>query len=307
MKAGKSWLAFDMAVSVATATPWLGYVAVDDPGAVVICSGEGDDSDLVRRLDAIARSRGLDPDALDVTVCCRVPHLNRQGHLDLLAAQLVARPKLLILDPLYLSVRGQDGTNLYGMGELLETVQLVCQTTGTALAVVTHYNRKGGRGPGRITGAGPAEWGRVLVGVEVQSRHTDPDTKATTVVAELDIVGGSIPDATFRMVRTVQADDSHDLDSDLHYHVGVTETDGQALTDELTPAQQKLLEALRKVATPLDPQPVRVLVDWIAKPENYGHGLQYETCRKALNRLADLDLVDAIGEPGKPKLWWSRE
>ena len=79
-----------------------------------------------------------------------------------MARQIHAQcPKLVIVDPLYLSARGANLADLYAMGEMLEGVQRLCQEHGAALLVVTHFNRKQGAGAGRITGAGPAEWGRV--------------------------------------------------------------------------------------------------------------------------------------------------
>jgi putative DNA primase/helicase len=41
MKAQKTWNGVDLAVSVASETPWLGHVPVDDPGPVLIFVGEG--------------------------------------------------------------------------------------------------------------------------------------------------------------------------------------------------------------------------------------------------------------------------
>jgi hypothetical protein len=216
---------------------------------------------------------------LPIVVCCRVPHLGRQQHLDLFADALTkTTPKLVILDPLYLAARGAKSSDLYEMGAFLEPAQHLCQRANAALVVVTHFNRKPGRGAGRITGAGPAEWGRVLIGATVKSRHTNPDTKATSVVTELDIIGGEIPDSTLRIHRRIQADDPDDLDSPLAYQVDVTEADGQSNDQELRPSEEKLLEALRAIATPLNPQPTNALVDWIA--EKYGHGLKRETCSK---------------------------
>ena len=52
--------------------------------------------------------------------------------------------------------------------------------------VVHHYNRsREAKGSGRLSGAGPAEWGRVLIGTNVVSRYTDTITKETKVITEL--------------------------------------------------------------------------------------------------------------------------
>jgi hypothetical protein len=59
-KAGKTWNALDLSVSVASGTPWLGAVPVDTTGPVLVFAGEGGDGNIVRRLRAIAHL-GLHP------------------------------------------------------------------------------------------------------------------------------------------------------------------------------------------------------------------------------------------------------
>jgi hypothetical protein len=212
-------------------------------------------------------------------------------------------PRLVQVDPLYLAARGVKGSDLYGMGELLEGAQHVCADHGANLWVSTHYNRKEGNGPLRITGAGPAEWGRVLIGSRVISRHTDPETRATTVILELDVIGGEIPDQTIRLRRDIRADDPADLDSPLRYQVSVSANDGAStgLLNDLAPAAQKLLEALTAADEPLSGAQ---LVDRIAT--KYGHGLRRETVSKHLNMLARHGAVICTNPDAAvttPKLW----
>ena len=57
-----------------------------------------------------------------------------------------------------------------------------------------------------MTGAGPAEWGRVLLAGDVISRYTDPATKATSVVIDLEVTGGEVADQRYRVTRTIRAD-----------------------------------------------------------------------------------------------------
>lgn len=211
---------------------------------------------------------------------------------------------LVVLDPLYLAARGAKLGDVYAMGELLEGPQHDCEAVGASLFVVTHFNRKEGRGASRITGAGPAEWGRVLLSTAVLSRRTDPATRSTTVVTETDVIGGEVPDLTFRIRRTVAADDPDDLDSPLRYEVEVLPADEQTTVDDgMPPAQRAVLAALRAETAPAT---VRHLQDVIgdqriadgAKP------LRRETVAKALAALADLGLADAIeASPGAAGLW----
>jgi hypothetical protein len=299
MKAQKSWNALDAAVSVASGTDWLGAYPIDDPGPVIIFAGEGGEAAIVRRIRAICTSRNLTAEDLAITVCTRAPHLNDLGHLQLMADQLSAtRGRLVILDPLYLAAGGADGKDLYAMGRLLERPQHLCDQAEAALLVVTHYNRQQGSGPTRLTGAGPAEWGRVLIGAEVKSRHTDQTTRATTVVAELDVIGGEIPDLTFRIKRTISADDPDKLDSPLRYTVAVL-NDDSGTGDDMPPARRKLLDAVTNLGRPASQSE---LIDWIAT--KHGHGLYRTTASAQLNELRKADLVDCAEEAGQATMWF---
>jgi hypothetical protein len=305
MKAQKSWNAIDLAVSVASDTSWLDHVPIDDPGPVIIFWGEGDDASLVRRIEAVCATREIDPDELPIVVCCRAPHLSNKTHREEFDRKVAeVRPRLVILDPFYLTARGAKAADLYEMGALLEHPQRTCVEHGSALLIVTHYNRREGRGPVRITGAGPAEWGRVLILATVKSRRTDPATQATTVIAELDFIGGEIPDRTLRVSRSITAEDPDDLDSPLHYEVTATEaepTSGGVDSDSLPPAAEKLLEALTAADGPCTSA---ALVDAVA--EKHGHGLRRETVSRTLNDLARRDLADSTDEGGS-KLWFATE
>jgi hypothetical protein len=303
-KAGKTWNGLDLAVSVASGTPWLGAVAVDTTGPVLVFAGEGGDGNIVRRLRAIANARGLRAEDLPIWVCTRAPHLSSVEHLALLAHWIEQiGPALVILDPLYLAARGSNGADIYAMGAVLEAPQRICQSAGAALFIVTHYNRSRDlKGAARFTGAGPAEWGRVLLAAAVISRHTDTATKATTVLVELDVTGGEVPDQTLRIRRTITAVDPDDLDSALTYRVDVLEGDDRSPAGSgLPPAAVKLLEAVDALAVPATSSQ---LVDWIA--EKYGHGLKRPTCSTQLNKLLDAGLIDCIERGGRYEKLWLR-
>jgi len=301
-KAGKTWNALDLAVSVASGTPWLGAIPVDTQGPVIVFAGEGGEGNIVRRLRAIASARGLRADDLPIWVCTRAPHLTSVEHVAVLAYFVEEiKPVLVVLDPLYLAARGANGADIYAMGAVLEAPQRICQSANSALLIVTHYNRSRDlKGAARFTGAGPAEWGRVLLAAAVITRHTDPSTKATTVLVELDVTGGEIPDQTMRIRRTIVADDPDNLDSALTYRVDILEGDeGSPTLSDLAPAAAKLLEAVNAGE---DAATIPHLVDWIAG--KYGHGLKRPTCSTHLNKLLERGLIDCIDQgAGVEKLW----
>jgi hypothetical protein len=67
-RAYKTWLALEMAVSVASGQPCLGMFPVPLPGPVLLYAAEDSASSLRSRLESIARVRNSDFDRLDVRV-----------------------------------------------------------------------------------------------------------------------------------------------------------------------------------------------------------------------------------------------
>src|ERR1019366_3044048 len=152
--------------------------------------------------------------------CLRAPHLSDEQHLATITGELdEVSPVLVVVDPLYLAARGAQGSQLYEMGAVLEGIQSLCQQVDSALLVSHHHNRQKGQGMGRLSGAGPAEWGRVIVNAEVKSSRTDEVTKETAVVLELVFVGDEIPETTVTIRRRVMAVAPDDLASPLTYSV----------------------------------------------------------------------------------------
>ena len=174
-KAGKTWIALDLAVAVSGAKAWLGAYAIELPGPVLLLLGEGGPRKMVRRLKAIADHYDLELAELPLRLCFRAPHLASFDHLEQVGREIDAtRPVLVVLDPLYLAARGAQGSQLYDVGAHLEAIQSLCQRHRAALLIVHHHNRGEGRGAVRMSGAGPAEWGRFLISATVVSSRTDP-------------------------------------------------------------------------------------------------------------------------------------
>lgn len=232
-KAGKSWAALDIAVSVASGSPWLGRYAIERKGPVLAFLGEGGERKMQRRLDAVCESRGCQSGDLPIRLCFRVPHLTGTVHLAEVQEELEANPPVLaIVDPLYLAARGAQSSQLNEMGAALENIQVLCQRAGSALVIVHHWNQGGkGKGSDRFTGAGSAEWGRVLVSVAVKSKKTDEETGRSDVVLDWFFEGDEIPDSQLRIRRSVWVDEQDDLSSPMHYEVEVLDHKESATGD----------------------------------------------------------------------------
>jgi AAA domain len=308
-KAGKTWAALDLAVSATSGQPWLDHFACPNPGPVLVFLGEGGERATVRRIEAIATSKGVDPEQLadQLRLCFRVPRLAAPGagaELAAIQAELAAHPAaLVVLDPLYLAAAGASGSNLYDMGAVLQAIQGVCQAAGCALLVVTHWNKTGdGRGADRISGAGPAAWARVICSIAVHYRGSDPDG-ASTVVLGVELIGGEIADTRFRIRRRIHADDSADLGSPLSYAVEVLADDDN---EDLEPAAAALSKSRQWVLTALraggDLQTVKQLGDRLAQA---GHPLKPRTIQTALGELEAAGLAQGSEEGNGRARYWS--
>jgi hypothetical protein len=309
-KAGKTWAALDLAVSVASGRPWLDHFPCPNPGPVLLFLGEGGERATVRRIQAIATSKGVDPDQLAdrLRLCFRVPRLAAPGagaELAAVQAELAAHPAaLVILDPLYLAAAGASGSNLYDMGAVLQAIQGVCQHAECALLVVTHWNKTGdGRGPDRIAGAGPAAWARVICSVAILYRGRDPDG-SSSVLLGVELVGGELADARFRVRRRVRAEDPADLGAPLSYAVEVLAVDED--DQDLEPAAAALSKSRQWVLTALRAggqfQTVKQLGDRLAQA---GHPLKPRTIQLALGELEAAGLAAGSEEVSGRARYWS--
>lgn len=247
-KAGKTWLALDIAVAVATNGTALASIPVDRPGRVLVFLGEGGRRNAWRRLQAVCGHYGVDPAHVhDLHLVYRSPKLSDpQALLDVLDTVTAVGPVLVIVDPLYLAAAGSDGASLYGMAGVLERVQHVAAHAGSALIVVHHWNQSGkGSGFSRMSGAGPEEWGRVLWSVDVdRADSTHPD--GSLVHLTVHVRGGEVADAAFAVTREVWVDDPDDLNSPMHYEL----TAGEVAT-----GNGRKASALDRVLRVLDEHP----------------------------------------------------
>ena len=299
-KAGKTWLALDIAVSVACGVPALEGIEVDNPGPVVAFLGEGGRRNAYRRLRAVCESKGIEPaDVADLHLIYRAPKLSDLDAADAIITEVTRiRPVLLIVDPLYLAAPGADGGSLYAMATVLERLQHLAENAGAACIVVHHWNQSGkGDGFGRFSGAGPEEWGRVLWSVAVADRGTSPHPGGSLVRLVVKVRGGELADLAFTLSREVWTGDPDDLNSEMHYSVErgdivAADTAARKLT-----AEERALAVLAASGDWMTAEDVQ---DTDAEEANAQPDLQpmrLRTVQDALARLAKAARVDRAGVP----------
>ena len=141
-KSGKTWLALEMAVSVAAGSACLGAFPIHTPGTVLLYAAEDSAADLRTRIETLSRVRGAAFEHLDVRVItAHSLRLDRPEDQDRLAATLsLHRPALLILDPL-VRVHSIDENIAGQVAALLAYLRSLQRNSGAAIALVHHVRK----------------------------------------------------------------------------------------------------------------------------------------------------------------------
>lgn len=166
LKTGKTLIAVDGAISVASATQFLGRFEVPEPLAVVYFSGEGGPSVAQEYGQRIAASKGLELGKLSkLHWCFTVPKLDDIRDLDeIQRLHDKTGADMMVFDNLMLCLSGDDAGNVFKMGHILGAVIRVCNERGITPLFVHHFKRTratvGQYDPGELadlTQAGAAE------------------------------------------------------------------------------------------------------------------------------------------------------
>ena len=152
-KSLKTNLLLDLAISLATATPFLGRFRVDQPQRVGVYSGESGQAVLQETARRIAQVKRIRCQELDLNIhwCFALPRLSYAEDLAILQEEIIAHElSVVILDPLYLSLLAGDtdrqASNLYDIGPLLSNVTQACLAAGATPIFVHHTRKQSGTG-----------------------------------------------------------------------------------------------------------------------------------------------------------------
>ncbi|HEX7838953.1 MAG TPA: AAA family ATPase, partial [Kofleriaceae bacterium] len=158
-KSGKTWVALDLAISVATGMPWLGGAlenTLGRPGRVLCILLEDSVRRLGKRLWQLCRPRGIRPNVdpvlkehLSITrALLRLP--DKQDERDFAAELKRWRPDLVIVDNLTrVMVGDQDKTG--GMAPFTKLWIQMCADIGAAIEFLHHTGKAGEWKPGMNT------------------------------------------------------------------------------------------------------------------------------------------------------------
>jgi len=147
-KCCKSWLALDLAVSVATGTPCLGAFVVDDPGPVLIYMAEDAAPVVKARLAGICRARSLELVSAPIHVITAPALRLDRGRDQARLRDAVRRhaPRLLVLDP-FVRLHRIDENDAGEVSALLGYLRTLQRQHDVAVLVVHHARKNGAAGP----------------------------------------------------------------------------------------------------------------------------------------------------------------
>lgn len=146
MKAMKTSVALDLAVSLGSGKPFLGSF----PAArarVAYVSGEAAPATIQETAMRICAARGVRLESSNVLWSFRPPYLDQASALVEFGEQLQEHDvTVVIIDPLYVCLlptgQGADALNLFAVGPLLHRVGQTCLAAG-ATPLLVHHARKG--------------------------------------------------------------------------------------------------------------------------------------------------------------------
>ena len=181
----KTSILMDLALSLATATPFLNCYEVFEPVPSLVISGESGSSSITDCLNRICVSKGnVDPGG-NLHLSFELPGLSVQKHIDGLCKIIDDRSvRFCAIDPAYLCIQKMSDppvnmADLTGVGSVLEMLGSVHERTGCTTLLV-HHVKKVARAQrfdsplmSDLSGAGFAEWARqwILIGRRAAYEH----------------------------------------------------------------------------------------------------------------------------------------
>ncbi len=265
-KCCKSWLALDMALSVASGTPCLGAFAVPEPGGALIYMAEDATATVRQRLDGLCRHRRIDLGALPLDVIT-APSLRLdlgRDQLRLAATVRRVRPRLLVLDP-FVRLQRIDENDARQVSALLAYLRDLERQYDLAVVLV-HHARKNHHGAGQdgqaLRGSGDLHaWGDSNLYLRRQGEHLqlaiEHRASAALTPCTLALVSNDAGDDTHLQIldpgTLAAASAPRDGDLDAALLTALEHADGPvsrtALRESLRVRNERLGDALARLCT----------------------------------------------------------
>lgn len=149
----KSSAGIDAAVSLDTATPFLGHFVVPKRVNVLVLNGESGESTLQETAARIAHARGINESELQIIWGTELPRLANDAHLSDLADIFTEyQIGVGMIDPSYLcllagNANGAKPSDLFEMGAVYSRFARACLSVGTTPLLYAHCKKDRTNGP----------------------------------------------------------------------------------------------------------------------------------------------------------------
>ena len=141
-KSLKTSIVIDLAISLSRAGHFLGKFPVTRSARVAVMTGESGLATIQETARRICHAAGCRLSDLDVIWSPDLPRLARCDHIEALEEFVRGDEiEVLVVDPAYLSLPGDDAGNIFKQGEMLHGITKACQSWGVML-VLAHHTRK---------------------------------------------------------------------------------------------------------------------------------------------------------------------
>ncbi|WP_251198053.1 AAA family ATPase [Anaerotardibacter muris] len=141
-KGWKSFLAIQLAISIATGKEWLGFPCKQ--GKVLYVNLEIDDNQFRMRVADIATAMDVDNDLLesnlDIMLRTAEPFDAAELATSLISKFRQDKISLVLIDPMYFLVNGSENET-HVIKEFCEQVDRICKVLGCAVGVVHHHSK----------------------------------------------------------------------------------------------------------------------------------------------------------------------
>lgn len=145
-KSLKTSIALEMALSIATGTPFLDTFEVKQRKPVMFISGESGAATIQENLQHMADRKGLTrSDLRGLNIGFKLPKLDDLNTVEDILEELRERETdILFIDPLYRSLRvGDSASNVYAMGAQLELIAEKINRAGITVILLHHFRKQG--------------------------------------------------------------------------------------------------------------------------------------------------------------------
>lgn len=140
-KGMKTTLSIDLCLSLSTGTPFLDHFTITKQCRTLLMTGESGLGTVQETARRIAANKGheLRDVGEEFIVSDEIPLLYSIEHLSALKRLLeTTKPSVLVADPVYLMVKGDNAGNLFAMGEQIKPAADLCRQLGITFILVHH-------------------------------------------------------------------------------------------------------------------------------------------------------------------------